>query len=191
MKTSKKINLLPKERQKKIFEDDTLRAAFTLGAVSFLAFLFSGFVELGGLAAIKAQVSSFEKDTDVIKSQIDQKENAKLKIEVKKVNDVISDYSNLTEKNLRWSKFLRMLSTLPPEGVVLTSLSTDAVNKTVTLAGFSAKREAVLDFFGRLKANKEEFPSVDFYFENVARPEDLNFHFTFSVSDKVLIQNEK
>jgi translation elongation factor EF-4 len=70
--------------------------------------------------------------------------------------------------------------------VGITSLAVDLKTKAVTITGFAPTREKVRDFYNNIYSDTKEFHGVDFPLENVAKPTDNLFHFTFYINDDLI-----
>jgi hypothetical protein len=88
--------------------------------------------------------------------------------------------------NPKWSKVLESFAALPPEDVGITSMILDLKNKSVNISGFAPRREEVIEFYNNILADTENFYGVDYPLENVAKPTDNIFHFTFYIKDELL-----
>jgi hypothetical protein len=182
----RQINLLPKSRQEEIFYQSVLRGLYIIIAISIASFALVLLAQFG----IKFYLSIEYKDTEYqigqIKSQVDKKENSQIKDQITKINGRIADYKNLADSAPKWSKVLKAFSVLPPQGVKINAMSVDFKNKSIMLNGFAPTRELVIAMYESVKKDGSHFNNIDYPLENVIKPKDINFHFTFYINESLL-----
>ncbi len=182
----KLVNLLPKRKQQELRFERFYRACLTFLGLSWAVYLFA----FAGQYATKLYLGSVEKDlvaqNSNLRRQVDKQDNASVKQQVKELNGFITDYQQLASTTPRWSKVLRAFSELPPDGVQVTSVTADVGRRTVSIRGFAPEREQVIEFYNRIRADADHFEAVDYPLENVERPRNVSFHFSFVVKDSVL-----
>ncbi|MEK7161650.1 MAG: hypothetical protein AAB729_03085, partial [Patescibacteria group bacterium] len=105
---------------------------------------------------------------------------------IKTVNDTVSDFNNLVNASPKWSRVMAAFSPLPPPGTRLNSMVIDSAKKTIVITGNAETREDVIQLYNNILADKDNFYNIDYPFENVAKPNKINFHFSFLIQDKLL-----
>jgi hypothetical protein len=182
----KQINLLPKPRQEEIHYQSVLRGLYIIIAISIASFALVLFAQFG----IKFYLGIEYKDTEYqiaqIKTQVDKKENSQIKDQISEINGKISDYKNLADSAPKWSKVLKAFSVLPPEGVKINSMSVDFRSKSIIINGFAPTRELVIAMYESVKKDTGHFNNIDYPLENVIKPKDIHFHFSFYINDSLL-----
>lgn len=180
------INLLPKSRQLQLhyraWYVSTLRVYF----VAFLSFIFISASLFGVGFYVDFTRRSLEKEATELKVVANSKENADIKQQVKQINSRIADYNTLASGLPKWSKFLQAFAGVVPEGVQIQSLSVDLTSKKVQIQGFASTRELVIALHDLIAADAQNFQNIDYPLENVARPKDVSFHYTFTLNDSLL-----
>lgn len=179
------INLLPKIRQQELHYEALFGRLTVVLWLAFFSFLLVLGAQLAVRLFLQQQSASVAAEISSLKSQVSRGENDQLKKTIKQYNDYISDFKNLSSQP-KWSKVLEAFAALPPQDVGITSMSIDLKNKAVTIQGFAPTREKVIEFYNNIKADSGEFFGVDYPLENVAKPTDNIFHFTFYVQDRLL-----
>jgi hypothetical protein len=180
------INLLPKPRQEELEYEKILHSLLKFIWSSIITFL----LVLGGQYAThvfaQTQLVSVQKEIDNLKGQVNKKENSEIKKEIKVLNDLINDFKVLGINSTRWTKVLEAFSILPPENITINSLEFDFAKKTLRMTGESPDRETVLEFYNRILRADNHFSISEIPLENIARSEDINFHFTLTINDSLL-----
>ena len=172
----KTINLLPKLRQLELRYIAMLRSVWVVVMLSAASFAAVFLVQAGARLYLHAEAASIEKEIAELQEQVKKEENAKVKAQVKIANDLVSDYKNLADASPKWSK----------EGVRINNFAIDPLKKSVNISGFSATREAVIELYKNILADADNFFGIDYPLENVSKPANINFHFTFFVSNGLL-----
>ena len=182
------INLLPKLRQQELSYVSVFHGLAVIFVLSLLSF---GLVIFGQAATrfyLQTQSKSLDKQIADLKEQIKKNENSEVKAKVKAANDLVLDFKNLAALTPRWSKVIKAFVVLPPEGVKINSFVIDTIKKTINITGFSPTRELVDQIYKNILNDTKEFYNIDYPFENVAKPKEVNFHFTFNIKDELLKQ---
>lgn len=180
------INLLPKPKQQELRYRAQLfavrRLVLVVGASLALVAL-SMFVVRLYLGRFSGQVqSAIEQERGAGSTQA----NTELKKQIKTINGFISDYNTTTADVPHWSKLLRAFGAVVPEDLAIQTFTVDVVKKQVTIFGFSPTRDAVIELYNNILGDREHFSGVNYPLENVSRPANVSFHFTFNVQPEVL-----
>lgn len=183
---SKHINLLPKEKQKELVLRGWFRTLLRVYALSAASFVLVGVLFFGAASYLSLQEKDLQGEAEELRALAATDEATKVKLSVKTVNGYVDDYLTLAAAAPKWSQLLREFTKLVPTGVQVQSFTVDATRKQVTIQGFGATREQVLALYDALVAASDRFTGVDYPLENVAKPTNINFHYSFTVKDQVL-----
>ncbi len=170
------INLLPDSEQKLIKKEGilgNLRAVFVLAIFSYLvvaAALFVTHIYLQNNASNLA--SRINSEEQILQNQ-DQTAQS-----VQKDNNIVSDYVDIAEKSPRWSEALVAFAGLVPSDVLVTDFSADAATGKIEIQGQALSRDSVLQLRTNIMASPL-FKNIDLPLENLEKPANLNFHYTF------------
>ena len=180
------INLLPKEKQQELGYNRLLRVLVFVIWLTIASFVLVLFAQFGVKAYLASQKSLVENNIKDLKQQTGKEENAKIKAQIDTLNSVIEDYQSLSAGVPKLSKVVREFAPLVPAGVTVNSMRMDAEKKTVEITGLSPTRELVIELYDNIVADAKNFPGIDYPLENVARPTDIAFHFTFNINPELL-----
>jgi hypothetical protein len=56
----------------------------------------------------------------------------------------------------------------------------------VSITGFSPTRELVIQLYNNILQDNKDFYNVNYPFENLGKPTNVNFHFNFYLQSKLL-----
>jgi Tfp pilus assembly protein PilN len=180
------INLLPKLRQQELRNEAVFYGLLIVFSLSFLSFALVFLVQFGTKFYLEAAGEALNNEIKQLQSQVNKQENADLKKQIQGINDVISDFNNLANASPKWSKIIKAFAPLPPEGVGINSFNIDTGKKTISITGHSPTRELVIRLYNNILQDSKDFSNIDYPLENVAKPADISFHFTFSIQDQLL-----
>ena len=182
------INLLPKIKQQELRYRGmffSLMRFIVLAGVSFAIVIM---LQLLGRFYLQYQLRHIQSGIEQLKTVSNKQENALLKARIKLINSQIGDFNTITLSTPTWSKVLRSFAELVPEQVAIQSFTADAVKKQVLISGFAPSREQVIALYNNIAADREHFSNIDYPLENVTKPTDVSFHFSFTVVDSLLKQ---
>jgi len=180
------INLLPKARQRELRYDAMLRGLWVFISMSIFSFAMVFLVQLGTKFYLQMEANVFAKEILNLQGQVSQTENSELKTKIKTVNDTVLDFNNLADASPKWSKVVAAFAPLPPEGTRINTMIIDSGRKAINITGRGETRENVIQLYNNILADSENFYNIDYPLENVAKPADITFHFTFFIQDKLL-----
>lgn len=183
---SKIINLLPQPRQQEIRYQNILGAAIQAIIFSLMSFAVVFLAQFGAKLFLAQQARATASEIQQLTAQVNKEDNEKIKGEIKQINGTISDYLALSAQSPKWSKVLRAFAKLPPEDVRIVNFTVDSATKMVNIVGVSPSRESMIQLYNNIKADENEFYNVDYPLENVIKPENVNFHFSFYIKDQLL-----
>ena len=151
------INLLPKSKQQELRYEAMLKGAWVIFIMSLASFIFVFFVQGSVKIYLSIKANSINNEITELKNQVNKQENAQVKAKVKVINDTISDYKNLAEITPKWSKVITAFAELPPEGIKINNTAIDPVKKSISINGFSAKRELVIELENIIRNDNKDF----------------------------------
>ncbi|MCL5666536.1 MAG: hypothetical protein M1383_02090 [Patescibacteria group bacterium] len=183
---NKTINLLPKSRQQELKYELVLHGlvmAIYLSIASFaLVFLVQGAARLYLLQQDKVVQAEIEQ----LKKEENKGAYAGVKAQIQTLNNVITDYKNLAENSPKWSQVLKAFAPLPPPGIKINTMVINVSKKTITITGTSLTRELVIRLYDIIRQHDGEFYNIDYPLENVVKPANITFHFTFNIRDSLI-----
>jgi len=182
----KQINLLPKLRQQELRYESVLYSLFVAIWISAISFGLVFGTQIFTKFYLQRQAGVIKADIERLRQQVNKQDNAKTRAEIKVINDTITDYKNLASAAPKWSKVLTAFSLLPPPEITISSFNVDAGKKLINITGFSPSREKVLELYNKILNDNENFYNVDYPLENLVKPTDISFHFSFFVKDELL-----
>lgn len=180
------VNLLPQSRQDELRYEAVYHSLVTIFIFSLLSFALVFIIQFGTKFYLEAKEKSLDTSIEQLKSQINKQENADVKKKVQAINDVITDFNTLANSSPKWSKVIKAFAVLPPEGVKITNFNIDVNKKSIVINGQSPTRELVIQMYNNILNDKKNFYNVDFPLENVVKPFDIGFHFSFYIQDELL-----
>ncbi len=180
------INLLPKPRQQELRFENIYRGIVRTIFVSLASFVLVFVAQAGTKVYLTAEKNSLEQQTQKVQQQINSNNNEDLKIKIETINNLATDYLNLAAGSPAWSKVLQAFAIIPPPGVQILSFQLDPVSRQVMITGFSPTRDLVIQLRTNLVNDTQDFSNVDYPLENIARPTNINFHYTFTVNESLL-----
>lgn len=174
------INLLPPSEQNLLRKEEilgNLKAVFVLAVFSYLL-VAAGLI--GEHFYLQKNASNLQdmisKQEQVLKDQ-DQTQQA-----VQKDNAIVTDYTSIGSNQLHWSKILEDFATLVPSDVLITDLSADTQSKKIDIQGQSSSRDSVLQLRSNISSS-ELFNNIDLPLQNLEKPTNLQFHYSFYLSN--------
>jgi Tfp pilus assembly protein PilN len=180
------INLLPKPKQQELKYEAIYHSLVSLLWVSVFSFVIVFFLQYSAKIYLQYQAQQLAGNISRLTQEVNKQDNAAVKQKITEINNVFTDYKNLSDQNPRWSNLLKVFVPLVPANVHITSLVVDNKTRTIQINGFSPTRELVIALYNNILADSTHFSGIDYPLENVAKPTNINFHFTFMVQDSVL-----
>jgi Tfp pilus assembly protein PilN len=183
----KKINLLPKPKQKELMYE-RLFHNMLVAVVLAVCILMTGVVsQLVVWGYLERSQNTLIDDIDRLKKAIDKTESAQIKQEIRLVNSQMKDFEQLSALQPKWSSVLNAFAVQVPPGVQITDFVADSTTLKIDINGQSPTREQVIQLYNNLSSDQQHFKNIDYPLENVAKPKDVRFHFTFYIQDGVLV----
>lgn len=183
----KRINLLPQHKQSDLYYEDLYHSVNTLVVLSVVILL------LGIVAQVlvwiylqRKEVAIVERVTEM-QQQIDKSENAQVKLEIREINTLMKDFEGLTNSTPQWSRVLKAFARLVPNGVLISSFVADSKTGEIEISGYGPTREQVIELYNNINGDKTNFKNINYPLENVSKPVDVQFNFTFFIQDGILL----
>lgn len=179
------INLLPenevKELQLRLASNQLLKffvVIFISLAICFTGALVMRFYIEGSIAQTKVEVANLQQ-------QLSSSNNQALEKQVKALNTQIRNVKAIDQQHYYWSKALVELSNVTPAGMHIDVVSADRASGQIQISGVADKRDLVLQFWSNVKKSNL-FANIDFPLNNLERPTNTSFSFTFYVNTSVI-----
>lgn len=187
----KRINLLPKIKQRELAFEQTLYSVRVAVIFAVIILLFGVVVQFGVWVYLNRKIKFNEAQIEQYKLLANKSENASVKEQILKANSQITDFATLSAKTPKWSSVLAVFVHNVPIGVKIISFEANSAKQEINISGFSPSRDLVIDLYNNINADKEHFKNINYPLENVTRPNNVMFHFTFTIADGILIGKAK
>jgi hypothetical protein len=182
----KTINLLPKPQQQILRQEAIFRSLLSAGWLSVFSFALVILAQFGVKFYLQAEAQNIQSNIQQITAQVGKQENTADKNRITMINSIIADYKNLADASPKWSKVIKAFTKVPPDGVVIGSFTINFAQKSINITGTAPTREVVIALYNSILLDDSEFYGVDYPLENVAKPANVSFHFTFFIRDSLL-----
>jgi len=182
----KLINLLPKEKQQELRDHILFQVVLKMIWLMVFTFALVLLAQFGARTYLQGQQRNLTQSIESLKVQVGKEENLIVKNKILELNNLSTDYKTLSASLPKISKVMRSFAPLVPVGVKISSMKIDPVKKIIDINGISPTRELVIQLYDNVVADSKNFPNIDYPLENVARPLDINFHFTFNIGNEVM-----
>ncbi len=183
----KKLNLLPSHKQSELYYEDLYHSVSVAAVLSAAILLLGILAQVGVWFYLDNKEKSVTADVETLKQQIDKTENAQLKQEIKLINNQMNDFESLAKLSPKWSAVLRAFSAQVPSGVKIGSFSAETKTGKIEISGYSPTRELVIELYNNINSDKENFRDIDYPLENVAKPTNVNFNYSFFIKEGILV----
>lgn len=182
----KRLNLLPKPKQQELRYEHLFHAVSVALVLSTAMILLGVIAQLGVWAYLDRTQAARMRDIETLKQQIDKTEHSQQKEEIKLVNNQMTDFITLSTLTPQWSQVLEAVTKHVPNSVKISSITAVASTGKIDIVGYSPTRESVIELYNNINADKDHFKEIDYPLENVSKPTDVQFNFTFFINDEVL-----
>lgn len=183
----KKINLLPGHKQSELYYENLYHAVFIAVIIAAGILLIGVLAQVGVGVYIQNKIKSVQAESENLKQIVNKTENTELKQKIRQINGHMTDFENLYKTAPQWSWVLQAFSQQVPSGIKISRLTADTKTGKVSISGYSPTREQVIELYNNISSDKENFKDIDYPLENVSKPKDIQFNFTFSIQDGVLV----
>jgi len=181
------INLLPTAKQRELRYEAMYHSLLTVFWISMFSFALVFAAQVVTKVYLQFEAQSIAENINRVTSEVNKQDNAAVKAKITAVNNLITDFKNLEDTNPKWSKLLKAFVPVVPEGVHIENLRVNTRDLKVDISGFAPTRDSVIALYNNILSDSKDFNSIDYPFENVSKPANINFHFTFYV-DRSIIQ---
>lgn len=183
----KRINLLPQHKQSDLYYEDLYHSVTTLVVLSIVILLLGVVAQVFVWIYLDRQEKVLTTEVVELQQQIDKSENAQVKQEIREINTLMTDFESLYLSTPQWSRVLKSFARLIPDGVLISSFVADSKTGEIEISGYSPTREQVIELYNNINGDKEHFKNINYPLENVAKPVDVQFNFSFFIQDGILI----
>lgn len=177
------LDLLPEERKKEIRRKNIFSVIVSQEIISLAPILFLVFVLISINLIIQFKIKSTEQLTAMHQTTKENQELKKYEDKFSAINSKISAVSRFQSSHFYWSNVLGRLSSLSPDGVYLTDLSTK--DYTVSIAGKALVRDELLKFQDNIK-NNDCFANVNTPLSNLVTRDNVAFQIDFDIKSECL-----
>ena len=170
------INLLPLQEKEGLKQEENFKLVLTIGILILSSLVVLSLILLSIEAYIKGQAQSQK-----ILIDLEKKETSQFKELEEKVISINRDLSNLDtfyQNQASLTQLLEKTSSSLVTGMYLNSFSYQKNTSQVKLAGFCPTIEALSEFKGNLKKEKQ-FKEIYFPLSNWVQSKDINFSAIF------------
>lgn len=183
----KLINLLPSKKQTELYYEDLFHSTSIAAALGVVILLLGVVAQIFVMFYLENKETKIGVEIGIYKQQTDKTENAEQKTQIKLINSQMQDFEKLAQSSPQWSKVLLAFGALVPKGVKISNFEADSQTGKVKVIGFSPTRDSVIEFYNNINADKDHFKDVDYPLENVSKPTDILFNYSFTIQEGVLI----
>ncbi|MEZ4180381.1 MAG: hypothetical protein R3B41_02625 [Candidatus Doudnabacteria bacterium] len=183
------LNLLPHFKQEEIYFEKVTYAVGVAITVSTIILLIGVVLQVVVSIFLVQQVDSIDSQIVSLTKSVDETENTALKKEIKAINDVMTDFKNLQNTTPEWAEVIDSISRQIPSGVLIDNLGANLETRAIEISGFAPTRELVIELYNNIKADREHFEDINYPLENVSKPVDVDFYYTFYVKEEFLSPN--
>lgn len=183
-----KLNLLPKDKEKKIRNKKLLKFLILQEVlIIFLTILFFGVIK--GVNAIAIlQTNSIEKELSSKGEKNDYIEIKKYENGLKEAKNEIDFIKKIQSRDIDWLAVLEKFPQLVPKDILF--LSMEAQGYDLTIKGQSKDRDTLIE----MKQNLEKdncFNDVNIPLNDIVLRNNIDFEIKFNIDEKCLINYEK
>ena len=176
------INLLPKTQQTELRYQAMLHRFWGVLGLSLVSFALVFLAQFAAKIYLQIEAKVYISEIADLQGQVSKQDNTEIKGKIKQINDTVTDYKTLADSSPKLSKAIAAFAELPPPGIKINSISLDAARKVINVNGQGATREAIIQLYNNIHESKN-FYNVDYPLENVVKPSNQTFHFTFYIQD--------
>lgn len=180
------INLLPKEKQQELKYELMFKAVVKVFWISVFTFVLVVAAQIAAKWYLKLEIQTLKSSLTDLQQQVSKQDNATIKSQITAINNVIQDFASLSASSPKWSNVIAAFAPLPPQGVQINSFIVEPKGGTVTITGFAPTRELVIQLYNNILGDTKDFTGIDYPLENIAKPTDIHFHFTFGYSPDLI-----
>ncbi len=180
------MNLLPKEKQEELFYSKMFHSIVVAFQIGFIILLLGLMTQI----VLYVYLDNESKNTEAMvlnaKTETGKKEYADQRAQVRVVNTKMRDFQTLLDNTPKWSSVFNAFAKNIPPDVKITTFTANRQTKKVQIQGVSPTRELVIQLYNNINNDKEFFNGIDYPLENVTKPLDVSFKFTFNINEGIL-----
>ncbi len=184
------INLLPPSEAENLKQIRTFSWVRTFVIASVGVYILVVLLLIGYRFYMASTLSGLDSQISAEKKIISQANNIVLQKQIDDTNHIIGDYNKLSDQNPNWSKILKGFANLVPQGIYIQGFTANADTGMVQVTGVAATRQEVLDLHASIAASPL-FRDIDLPLDNLQKPTNVSFHYTFYVTNGSLSANWK
>lgn len=184
------INLLPPSEQETLKELRIYRMVRLFVIATFFTYLLMVFALIAGRFYMQNNLSGLDAEISAEQKIISQANNVELQKNIDNTNHIITDYNNLTVSNPHWAEVLTSFAQLVPNGVYVEGFSGNASTGKIDVTGLGITRDEVLQLHDNIAASPL-FRDIDLPLDNLQKPNNTPFHYTFYLKNGSLSPNWK
>ncbi len=184
--SAKVINLLPREQQRELGLRSWYRALVRFYVLALTTFVLVALLFAGTWWYLRLAEQNLAHEAENLRTKSTTQETTDLKKQIKIINNQIEDYNTLTAALPRWSVLLRQFATLVPRGAQIQNFGVDSTKRQIIISGFASTREDAIQLHDNIAADNAHFTNIDYPLENIAKPKNVGFKYSFIVKPEVL-----
>lgn len=185
--STKVINLLPRDQQRELGLRSWYRALKRFYVLAITTFAIVVLLFAGTWWYLRLAEQNLAHEAENLRAKSTTQETTDLKKRIKTINNQIEDYNTLTAALPRWSVLLRQFATLVPQGAQVQSFGVDSTKRQVIISGFASTREASIQLHDNIARDEAHFSNIDYPLENISKPTNVGFKYSFVVKPEVLV----
>lgn len=178
----KVINLLPKTEQEHLDRKKLLITLRGFLLASVFSYALVVLILLGARVYLEKTLANLDYEIAEQLAIVSKEDNVQLQNQIDNINNITTDYNNLSETSPSWSNILEEFSKLVPEGIKVDTFNANTKSGKIDISGVGNTRDAVLALRSNI-AKSEIFKDIDLPLENLQKPTDAQFHYTFYVAN--------
>jgi len=184
----KHMNLLPKPKQQELHYEQLLHSVIVAIVISTVIMSLGIIAQLGVWTYFdRSQVTTMRSIKELTQA-INKTENAELKKEIQLVNSQIKDFANLSTATPKWTVVLEAIAAQVPPDVTIARITADEKTGKIDIAGYSPTREQVIALYNNINSDQKHFKDIDYPLENVSKPTEVQFKYSFFIQDGILVE---
>ena len=179
------INLLPKSEREYLVRQKIYISLRKFVLLSFGTYIFILLVLFAARFYNEFNLNNLNSELAEVDSMTSKESNNAMKAKLDQFNGVFLDYNNIASANPSWSPILEEFSNLVTVGVYISSFGANTKSGRIDITGFSRSRDSILHLRESIESS-DSFKDVDFPFENLQKPGNLNFRYSFFLEENAL-----
>lgn len=183
----KLVNLLPKDKQRELHNEEVFHGLVFFIEIMLATLVLVFVIQFGVRVYLGQQIRSIDKDINELHVFVDKEDNADLKKQISSLNGYMTDFNALAAATPAWSQVMRAFAQHIPEGVRIQSFATNQAEASIEIEGVAETRDQVITLHDNIERDADHFYNIDYPLENISRPTNVEFHFTFYIHESLLL----